>query len=255
MPSLHDLLRDTVAGAADLVFAPICVVCERPVPTTETERIVCRLCWLRCRALPAPRCPRCWSPVVPTDDPAPTCRGCRGWPAALRVARAAFLLDEVPRAIVHALKYQGWERVAIPMAARVAELPFPQDVEDEAQLVVPVPSGRTRKRERGYNQAALLAAAFAERTGRRARPELLVRRATTRSQTALHRSERRDNVAGAFAVQEQGAAELVGEHVILVDDVWTTGATAAACVDALLEGGARVVSVATFARVVPELER
>lgn len=255
MPYLKELFRDTVDGAMDLVFAPVCVVCERTVPTTETERIVCRLCWLKCRPIPAPRCPRCWSAVVPTDEPGPTCRGCREWPAALRVARSAFLLDEVPRAIVHALKYQGWERVADPMAARMAELSFPRDVEDEARLVVPVPAGATRKRERGYNQAALLAASFASRTDRRAAPELLVRSASSRSQTALHRSERRDNVAGAFAVPDGASAELAGEHVVLVDDVWTTGATAAACVDALLEGGARVVSVATFARVIPELER
>ena len=255
MPYLKDVIRDTAAGALDLVFAPVCVVCERPVPTTETERIVCRLCWLRCRTIPAPRCARCWGPVVPTDEPGPTCRGCREWPAALRTARSAFLLDDVPRAIVHALKYRGWERVADPMAARMAELPWPRDVEDEAALVVPVPASADRSRERGYNQAALLAAAFAARTGRTTAPELLARTRSAGSQTALHRSERRANVARAFAVPAGRGDALRGEHVILVDDVWTTGATAAACVDALLQGGARVVSVATFARVVPEMER
>lgn len=255
MPYLKDLLRDTADGAMDLVFAPVCVVCERTVPTTETERIVCRLCWLKCRSLPAPRCPRCWGPVIPTDEPGPTCRGCREWPAALRAARAAFLLDEVPRAIVHALKYKGWERVAEPMAQRMAEITWPRDVEDEARLVVPVPTTAARARERGYNQAALLAAGFARRTDRAAVPELLRRARSSGSQTTLHRSERRANVAHAFTVAPGKRPELAGEHVILVDDVWTTGATAAACVEALLEGGARVVSVATFARVIPELER
>jgi ComF family protein len=255
MPSLRDVLHDAATGAADLVFAPVCVVCERKIPTTETERIVCRLCWLKCRPVPAPRCPRCWGAVVPTDRPAPTCRGCREWPPALRAARSAFLLDEVPRAVVHALKYAGWERVAEPMAARMAELPFPRDVEEEARLVVAVPTTAARQRERGYNQAALLASAFAGRTARTAAPELLERSRSGGSQTALHRSERRANVARAFTVPGGRAAELAGEHVLLVDDVWTTGATAAACVAALLEGGARVVSVATFARVIPELER
>lgn len=255
MPYLKDLLRDTAEGAMDLVFAPVCVVCERTVPTTETERVVCRLCWLKCRAVPAPRCARCWGAVVPTDPPGPTCRGCREWPSAFRAARAAFLLDEVPRAIVHALKYRGWERTAEPMAQRMAELPWPRDVEDEARLVVPVPTSAARRRERGYNQAELLAAAFARRTHRTSAPDLLARQRSSGSQTTLQRGERRDNVAGAFAVPAGARDALAGEHVLLVDDVWTTGATAAACVAALLEGGARVVSVATFARVIPELER
>jgi ComF family protein len=255
MPALRDLVRDAALGAMDLVFAPVCVVCARAVPTTERERIVCRLCWLRCRAVPAPRCPRCGVTAVPTDAPGPTCRGCHGWNPALRVARSAFLLDDVPRGIVHALKYRGWARTAEPMAARMADLPLPDDVQREAVLVVPVPASDVRRRERGYNQAALLAAAFAVRTGRRAAPSLLARQGSARSQTTLHGSERRDNVAGAFAAPAGASAELAGEHVILVDDVWTTGATAGACVDALLEGGARVVSVITFARVIPELER
>ncbi|HYJ79326.1 MAG TPA: phosphoribosyltransferase family protein, partial [Longimicrobiaceae bacterium] len=96
---------------------------------------------------------------------------------------------------------------------------------------------------------------FAARTGRVADGTLLVRTRATATQTALHPSERRANVAGAFAVPAGRAAELRGEHVVLVDDVWTTGATVLACVEALLEAGARVASVATFARVVPELER
>jgi ComF family protein len=123
----------------------------------------------------------------------------------------------------------------------------------EARVVIPVPTSTARERERGYNQAALLARGFAARTGRVAREDVLRRVRATTTQTALHPGERRANVARAFAAH--GAAELHGEHVILVDDVWTTGATALSCVEALVEAGTRAVSVATFARVVPELER
>jgi ComF family protein len=252
--ALRPLLGDLVAGFADLVFAPVCVACRRSLSAADPERMVCGSCWSRCRGVPAPRCPRCWGPVVPTDPTGPTCRGCRDWPAALRCVRSAFLMDAVPRSIVHALKYGGWRDVAAAMAARMAAVALPRDVEDEARLVVAVPTTATRRRERGYNQAEALAAAYARATGRRPAPELLARAGAGRSQTTLHRVERRANVAGAFSVPGGGAARLRGEHVLLVDDVWTTGATAAACVHALLEGGARVVSVATFARVIPELE-
>jgi ComF family protein len=123
-------------------------------------------------------------------------------------------------------------------------------------MVVPVPTSRTRLRERGYNQAALLAEGFAARTGRAYRPDLLARTRSTASQTSLHPGDRRANVARAFAAPGAGAANaLLGEHVVLVDDVWTTGATALSCAEALREAGARAVSVVTFARAVPELKR
>lgn len=252
---LSTLARDLFAGALDLVFAPVCVACREPIDTADPERIVCRLCWLKCRPLPAPRCPRCWSPVASDAEPSPTCNTCRTWTASVRAIRSAFAMGEVPRRLVHALKYRGWEAAAIPMAARMARMELPADVEREAPIVIPVPTSAARRRERGYNQAELLARALAERRGWTADPRLLVRTRATATQTALHPGERRANVARAFAVPAGLGAELRGEHVLLVDDVWTTGATALACVEALLEAGARVASVATFARVVPELER
>lgn len=253
--ALSTLLRDFWAGTLDLVFAPVCVACREPVATTEAERVVCRLCWMKCRPLPVPRCARCWSPVDPHRTPSPVCRTCKEWPAGVRAIRSPFAMGEVPRNLVHALKYGGWSAAAEPMAARMAAMEFPAETMEEARLVVPVPTSAARLRERGYNQAALLARGFAARTGRVIRDDLLARVRATTTQTALHPGERRANVARAFAVPEGRAAELRGEHVILVDDVWTTGATALSCVEALVEAGTRAVSVATFARVVPELER
>jgi ComF family protein len=173
----------------------------------------------------------------------------------VRAIRSAYAIGTVPRALVHALKYRGWTAVAGPMAARMAALELPGDVASEADLVVPVPASAARLRERGYNQAELLARGVARFSGRTPAPDLLRRTRQMGSQTALHPAERRANVARAFAVPPGRAAELRGEHVMVVDDVWTTGATSLACVSALLEAGARVASVVTFARVVPELER
>jgi ComF family protein len=252
---IRELVSGAWAGALDLVFAPVCVACREPVATTEPEHIVCRVCWTRCRPLPAPRCDRCWGPVPAREDPRPKCRTCGEWPAAVRSIRSAFVMGAEPRALVHALKYGGWRAAAEPMSARMAAMTWPRDVDDEARLVVAVPTSGARLRERGYNQAGLLADGFARRTGRASAPGLLVRTRASATQTALHPGERKANVARAFTAPAAGAGELRGEHVILVDDVWTTGATALACSHALLEAGARVVSVATFARVIPELER
>lgn len=247
-------LRDLASGMLDLVFAPICVACRSPIRTDDTERIICRTCWSRSRPLPVPRCARCSEPVALGASVEAGCRACELLPPRIRVVRSAFVLAEPVREMVHALKYQGWEAAAVPMAARLAELPLPPDVLEEAQLAVPVPVTAARLRERGYNQAALLAAAFAELTGRTCEPRMLVRSRAAGTQTALHPDERRANVAGAFAAAPGATSTLRGEHVLLIDDVWTTGATALACSAALFGAGARVVSVLTFARAVPNLD-
>ncbi|MDQ3388809.1 MAG: ComF family protein [Gemmatimonadota bacterium] len=239
------------AGALDLVFAPICAGCGVPVPTAHPERLVCALCRARLRPIPTPHCPRCWAPLPISGE---ACPGCAEIPPAVRAVRSAVFLEERARSLLHALKYRGWSALAAPLAARMAELPLPIDVMEEAEIVVAVPTSRVRLRERGYNQAALLASSYALRTGRRAEPGLLVRGGSAGTQTSLHPDERRANVAHAFSVPPPRRAELAGAHLLLVDDVWTTGATALACAHALLEAGARVVSVVTFARVLPELE-
>lgn len=159
------------------------------------------------------------------------------------------------RALVHGLKYGGWHAVGAPMAERMARLPLPQDVAEEARLVVPVPTSAARLREREYNQAAVLAEHVAAVTERVYAQGILRRLRSSTTQTSLHPVERRANVAGAFQVPPEMGARLAGEHVLLVDDVWTTGATAVACAEALLAAGARVVSVLTFARALPDLER
>ncbi len=139
------------------------------------------------------------------------------------------------------------------MAERLARVSLPADTLAEANFVVPVPLSAARLRERGYNQAALLAAALAERTGRNVAPDVLRRVRATDRQTTLHPEERRANVAGAFTVRPEWRDRVEGEHILLVDDVWTTGATALACCDALVSAGARIATVLTFARALPDL--
>jgi ComF family protein len=141
------------------------------------------------------------------------------------------------------------------MAARMAALNLPHEASAEIRFVVAVPLTPVRLRERGYNQAALLARCVATSKEWRVLESALERAHSHSSQTALHPAERRANVAGAFRVRAGVEDRLLGEHLLLVDDVWTTGATALACCDALLTAGARAVTVLTFARALPDLQR
>ena len=246
--------QELLRGYLDLLFAPVCLGCGAGMSSRSAERRVCAVCWSRARPLPVPRCIRCWMPLAPSISPLippPACALCPTLPPSLRAVRSAYLFDGPARNIVHALKYGGWHAVAEPMGRRMAALDWPQETEDEVRIVVPVPLGAARLRGRGYNQAEHLAREVAARRGWRCRADLLRRGRATDAQATLHAAERRANVAGAFRAAGDAGLVLRGEHVLVVDDVWTTGATALACCQALLSAGARAVSVLTFARALP----
>ena len=240
-----------VQGLVDLALAPRCLGCGGPAGPGGA--IVCG----RCRALlappPPPLCPRCGFPRLRTGRAAtPTCQECREWPPGLRAARSACLLRPPADALVYQLKYRGWHRLGLVMGERMAAVRLPDDVASEARLVVPVPTTRLRLRERGYNQAEVLARALAGESGRTVICGLQ-RSAGASSQIALQPAARVANVAGAFGRVPGMEAELAGEHLLLVDDVLTTGATVGACARVLMDAGARCVSVLTFARATGRL--
>jgi ComF family protein len=162
-------------------------------------------------------------------------------------------MEGVAAALVHRLKYGGWDSLGLEMGAQMAEASFSRSVEAELSLVVPVPLSPTRRRERGFNQAALLAREVARRRGLPLLSDVLNRRRHTQRQTHLAPRERLTNVAGSFGVPVEGRVDIEGRHVLLVDDVLTTAATAQDCVRALCSSGARAVSVVTFARARREL--
>jgi ComF family protein len=159
------------------------------------------------------------------------------------VASAVWLEDGPARHLVHALKYGGWRIAARPMAAAMARECAGSLRGVEA--LVPVPLGRVRRRERGHNQAAVLAAALGERLGVRSIEDALVRSRETKTQTALAPLARRRNVSGAFRA---GGRRLDGLHVAMVDDVLTTGATLGAAAEALAASGAARIGAVTFGR-------
>jgi ComF family protein len=156
--------------------------------------------------------------------------------------------DHSSSAIVRALKYDGWEIVAVEMANRMARVALPADVVAERAALVPVPLAAVRQRERGFNQSERLATALALTWSLPVWSNMLGRARATQTQTRLTPEERRRNVAGAFLSRDDGRQRLRGAHLILVDDVVTTASTLNACAAALIASGARIVSYVTFGR-------
>ncbi len=241
---LARLLDGAAAALLDLALPRACAACARPLAEHDVG-LVCGCCWARLALLPAPRCVRCGHPTWGRTP----CRWCAALPPFVRAGRSVcWATAGSGRAIVHALKYAGWANVADGMAARMARLDWPPDVLEERAAVVPVPLAASKARQRGYNQCERLAHALAAHWHVPVWSDALARTRETRTQTRLGPDERAGNVRGAFLASRAARAELRGAHVVLVDDVVTTGATLVACAAALRDGGARVVSFVTFGR-------
>ncbi|MEQ9401814.1 MAG: phosphoribosyltransferase family protein [Longimicrobiales bacterium] len=244
--------------ARDLLefFLPAgCVACGRWMPGPDgagaSERpLTCPTCRTRLRAPSWPRCPRCHVPIGTGRASRSDCRECVGWDPALRRARYAYLLEPPADALVHGLKYGGWPSLASEMGRAMAESLGDGVGEGDHAVVVPVPTTVRRIRRRGYNQAALLADEVARCMGFR-RVDALSRTRGGPTQVALPPSRRRANVRGAFSAACDRVSGVEEAHVVLVDDVLTTGSTAGAAAAELDRLGARDVTLVTFARALP----
>lgn len=219
------------------LLPPACLCCDAPIPAREGDILVCGPCRSRWRRVPDPLCPRCGQPAFGDLE----CRICADWPAGLARVRSAVWLSGGAQRAVHLLKYEGWWRVAESMAEAMTSL---EPLTGRVSLI-PVPLGAGRLRSRGYNQSERLARALGARLGNPVRADLLRRGRETSTQTALTPDARRANVAGAFMARAP-----VAGRVVLVDDVFTTGATLIAAAAALSAAGAESVEAVTFGRAV-----
>lgn len=247
-------LMRPVRRAADAVLAallaPACAACSRPLDT-PTRGPVCRDCWAAVRPLPPPLCRTCGTALPSWRKEATAegrCAACRRFTTAVDAAASAGGYDGTLRAIIHALKYDGCESLAAPLADAMRRTGRP--IIEGTDCVVPVPLHLWRRFRRGFNQAALLA--------RHLGPPMvhaLWRVRPTAVQASLGRAARRRNVHGAvipspLLTSRARRRFLDNRVVLLVDDVSTTGATLDACARVLKAMGVREVRALTAAKAV-----
>ena len=229
------MLRPLLADLVALFFPQACLACTEPLVAGEQHLCTgCRteLPYTDYHLLPAAQNPlgrRFWGKL----------------PVVHVVSYLRFLRHGRVQQLLHQLKYQGQEQVGRALGQLYGAELLASGLGAEFEVVVPVPLHRRKLARRGYNQADAFAEGLAAALPGQRASHALRRTEHTDSQTRKSRAERWQNVAAVFEVAQP--ASVVGRHVLLVDDVLTTGATLEACGGALLAAGARAVSIATIA--------
>ena len=228
----------------DSVLPPSCLVCSEPV---ASDGQFCVTCFTKVNFIAPPFCACCGVPFnfQPAFGKDQLCTACNTFHPAYNVARAAIRYDETARRMILPFKYGDKAEVAPHLAQLMRRAG--DELLQVADLLVPVPLHPTRLRQRRYNQAALLATSLAKLTGRAVNLDVLIRTRATVPLEGMDAAARRDELEGAISLKEK--AHLQGRHILLIDDVMTTGATAHQCARALRSGGARQVDVLTVAHV------
>ena len=227
------------------LYPEVCQICGEQHATAR-EGFVCRQCWTQVRFIRPPFCERCGLPY-PGDLTAPfECANCREMELHFSSARSAVVAHGIVREAIHRFKYQRALWFESFLADLLIHEAKPLLCEQQWDFIVPVPLHPVKHREREFNQAERLAGHLSMATGIPMNDKLLRRVMPTATQTLLTREQRAANMRGAFAVSDRSALD--GERIVLVDDVFTTGATTSACAKAMLAAGAANVCVWTVAR-------
>jgi len=229
-------------GAARLAMPPHCLACSAAV---EADGALCASCWSGFSLIDRPYCERLGAPLPFDTGPGTLSPEAIASPPPFGRLRAVALYDQTARRLVQGLKYDDHLDLAPWMGAWMARAGA--EIIAAAEIVVPIPLHRMRLWRRRFNQSAALATVIGRLSGRTVAFDALRRQRATRRQVGLGRNERADNVRGAFAVNAREPIE--GRNVLLVDDVYTTGATVEAATRVLRRAGAREVDVLVFARV------
>ncbi|MCE2510863.1 MAG: ComF family protein [Alphaproteobacteria bacterium] len=240
----HAGIRRFTSRFLDLLLPPQCLACGM---TIDQQGGHSATCWEAVNFLSSPCCAACGYPFEFNAGEEALCATCLERRPVYGRARAVMRYAIPARDLVLGFKH-GDRTYAAPAFGRWLYRAG-QELLAEADMLVPVPLHWTRLFQRRFNQSALIAHALARLSGVPIRTGLLVRHRRTASQGMLSPAARRRNVSGAFALRRGGGNGIAGQRILLVDDVMTTGATAEACAETLLDAGAAGVDVLTLARV------
>ncbi len=236
--------RRILARAQDAILPATCLSCARHV---DEQGTLCAPCWGRLRLIEKPYCSVLGSPFSYDLGENAQSADAIANPPSFDMARSVVLYDDIARRLIQGLKFSDRTDLAPWLANWMIRAS--DGMLANGAHIVPVPLHPRRLWSRRFNQSAELARPIAQRCALKFTPEVLVRVRPTRQQVGLRSKERRRNVQGAFRVPVEQKVNVTGHEIVLIDDVYTTGATLNACARALRRAGAKRISCLTFARV------
>jgi ComF family protein len=240
------IVDDFLRHITDIIFPPQCISCAA-ILQPITEKVFCSACREKVNFLTGSLCPICGITFFDSPSESHLCGNCLENRPYFSSARAVASYETIILNAIHQFKYGRDLSTGVLLASLMADFSFPDFDSHEYSLIIPVPLHIKKLRKRGFNQSIILADAIGEKWQVPVKFSLLKRCKFTLTQTGLDKKERQRNIKGAFEVRYN--EKIAGRNIILVDDVYTTGATLNECAKILIKAGAQKVAVLTLARV------
>ena len=240
------ILNDILNNISNIIFPPQCISCATILQPSK-EKVFCPTCRKQIKYLTRSLCPICGMAFFDSPSENHLCGNCLEKKPYFSYARAVASYETIILDTIHKFKYGRDLAIGSALASFLADYPFPDFDFQSYSLLFPVPLHIKKLRERGFNQSLILANALGKKRRVDVNFSLLKRRKFTLTQTGLNKKERQQNIKGAFEVKDK--KKVAGKNIILIDDVYTTGATLNECAKTLRKAGAHQVAVLTLARV------
>ena len=236
--ALHDI--------GNVFFPPQCLGCAK-ITMDFSDQVFCVECSKKIKFITGSLCPVCGISFPGSPAGNHLCGNCLEIRPYFSIARAVADYESLILEAIHQFKYSRNIATGDALASFMAEFPFPDIDFKKYNLIIPVPLHIKKLRERGFNQALILALAIEKKYRIPVNFSLLKRRKFTLTQTGLDKKQREKNMRGAFTVKDNNLVK--DKNIILIDDVYTTGATVNQCAKTLIKAGAKELAVLTLARV------
>lgn len=242
MITMKEKWQDVVAASLDLLFPPSCSYCKKV--TGGSDRYLCRDCFSQLKFIKTPYC-TCCGRAFSSGSGNHLCGNCLKSSWNFDKARSIFAYEEIIAGLIHELKYSG-DMTGLETFQHLSRQHLILNDLNIPDFILPVPLHIKRLRERGFNQALLLAKKIFPEENKRIRYDILLRQTDTPTQTGLSGRERRKNLKNAFIIKR--SSELTGRNILILDDVYTTGSTVNECAKVLKTAGCKRVEVLTICR-------